>query len=338
MRFLRSKSLRRTGICIFVFLLAFINLASAQSKTFYVCSPCYYGCDQHDKRFENPGRCPSCAMKLIEEGKHDNETPQISPDGSKLLFISTRDNDVEIYVMEVDGSHQKRLTHSKGEEGQASWSPDGNKILFISYRDDRTTDEVYIMNADGSEQKNLSNHPKRDHWPAFSPDGKKVVFNSNRESDNDIYVMNIDGSGLTRLTKSGSEDRPKWSGGGKKIIFRSKRSGDVETYKMNVDGSAQTRVRAGHTIFSPISPDGAKMVFRKREERGHSEIVLRDLKNNVETTLTNTPGFDNQAPVWSPNGARIFFHSDRDGNREIYVMDADGSNLRRLTFSRKDGY
>jgi len=100
---------------------------------------------------------------------------------TKIAFSSWRDGNGEIYVMNTDGSEQKRLTNSPNSDGSPCWSPDGKKIVFTSKRDGNI--EIYVMNADGSEQRNLTNNPAIDAWPSWSPDGEKIAFNSGRDGN-----------------------------------------------------------------------------------------------------------------------------------------------------------
>src|SRR5438445_7064369 len=124
----------------------------------------------------------------------------------KILFDSDRDGNVEIYVMNADGTGQTRLTNNDAYDFYPKWSPDGSKIAFVSNRDttDGTT-EVYVMDADGSNPKRLTNNAGFESSLSWSPDGNKIAFSSDmatRETSmalNDIYVMNADGSGITRF-------------------------------------------------------------------------------------------------------------------------------------------
>jgi len=133
------------------------------------------------------------------------EQPCARDTGGTLAFVSERDGNPEIYVMNADGSNPIRLTNSPAEDLFPYWSPDGTRIAFFSHRDGNS--EVYVMNADGSNQVNLSNNRADDEPPAsWSADGTKILFNSNRDGNYEIYVMNLDGSGVTRLTDNPADD------------------------------------------------------------------------------------------------------------------------------------
>ena len=123
---------------------------------------------------------------------------------SKIAFISERDGNKEIYVMNSDGSEQKNLTNNPAGDYSSSWSPDGKKIAFTSGRDGNG--EIYVMNADGSEHKRLTNNRAFDMFPSWSPDGKKIAFQSKRDGNGEIYVMNSDGTEQKRLTNNPALD------------------------------------------------------------------------------------------------------------------------------------
>jgi Tol biopolymer transport system component len=242
--------------------------------------------------------------------------PAWSPDGSRIAFVSWRDGNAEIYVMNSDGSEPARLTDNPALDEKPAWSPDGTRIAFESNRDGNR--EIYVMNvapsvssgagealqsADDSSQTRLTYNPLFDGNPSWSPDGQWIAFASLREHDWDIYVMRVTEAlpsttaepEVRRLTNNQAfEWTPAWSPGGTQIAFYSYRDGNGEIYVMNSDGSGQTR-------------------------------------------LTNNFAEDN-SPAWSPDGRQIAFASNRDGNFEIYVMKADGTDQARLTHTRFGEY
>lgn len=135
---------------------------------------------------------------------NNDDNPVWSPDSQQIAFVSTRDGNWEIYVMNADGSNLTPLTHNGGRN--PVWSPDGRHIAFVSGRDGN--DEIYVMNADGSNQTRLTTNPADDHSPSWSPDGRQIAFISNRDGHQEIYVMDADGSNQKRLTDSLTD---KWS-------------------------------------------------------------------------------------------------------------------------------
>jgi len=182
-----------------------------------------------------------------------------------------------------------------------AWSPDGRKIAFASRRDgDR---EIYLVNADGSGTRNLTRNPAADFAPIWSPNGRKIAFESDRDRDAEIYVMNADGSGQRNLTRNSLlDENPVWSPDGRKIAFIGTREHNSDVYVMNADGSGQRRLTRG---MGPL--------FRLR---------------GTPSGLSRPP-----SPAWSPDGQRIAFLGKPNGGWELYVINVNGSDQRRLTYS-----
>ena len=276
---------------------------------------------------------------------------------ARIVFQSDRDGHVhprfgwtsfEIYVMEVDGNNQHRLTNNPNWDTQPSWSPDGKRIAFRSDRDGN--DEIYVMDIDGDNPQNLTNDPNDDSSPSWSPDGKWIVFSSNRDGNRDgnranyeIYVMDNDGNNPQRLTDNEFFDtHPSWSPDGKRIAFMSRREGHFigefgltyEIYVMDADGKNTRRLTNNRKSDSSPSwsPDGKWIVFSadRKGDNVNYEIYVMDNDGGNQRRLTNNRVHD-KSPSWSSDGKRIVFSSYRDGNGEIYVMDNDGGNQQKLT-------
>jgi Tol biopolymer transport system component len=175
--------------------------------------------------------------------------------------------------------------------------------------------------------------------PAPSCRGR-IAFQSLRNGNDDIYVMNADGSGLTRLTEDpGADWDPNWSPDGKRIAFASNRDGNWEIYVMNADGTGQanlTNHAAQEDMYLDWSPDGTRIVFYSNRDNKR-DIYVMNADGSGVTQLTSDPGLD-YYPNWSPDGRRIAFTSDRDGNQEIYLMNVDGSGVTRLTNDPADDW
>ncbi|MHC4414021.1 MAG: right-handed parallel beta-helix repeat-containing protein [Planctomycetota bacterium] len=164
--------------------------------------------------------------------------------------------------------------------------------------------------------------------------GGKIAFQSDRDSNAEIYVMNADGSGQTRLTNdAGADVAPCWSPDGTKIVFASNRASGYEIYTMDADGSNVTPLTntSGDNNEPVWSPDGTKIAFQSFRDSDW-EIYVMNANGSAQTNISNTAGTD-QDPAWSPDGTKIAFVSLRGGDLdlELYTMDADGSNQTALT-------
>jgi Tol biopolymer transport system component len=260
-------------------------------------------------------------------------TVQPAPEPThEIVFASSRDGDVDIYVMNADGTGIQQLINHPAIDNAPSWSPDGTRIAFVSRRDGNY--EAYVINADGSGLARVTNNPANDFAPfAWSPDGTKIAFASDRAGVVEIYVMNADGSNVTPLTdQAGGDVYPSWSPDGSKITFASGRDGNAEIYVVNADGSGLTRLTDNPAYDSQAgwSPDGSKIVFVSDRD-GNWEIYVMNADGSGVTRLTDNPALD-EIPSWSPDGTSIIFDGLRDGSAaEIYVMNSDGTGVRRLT-------
>jgi Tol biopolymer transport system component len=262
------------------------------------------------------------------------EPEQQPPPGleGKIAFMSDRDGNFEIYVINADGTGLIRLTNDPASDGSPSWSPDGRRIAFVSDRDGNS--DIYVMNANGTGQVSLTDNPANDWDPSWSPDGRRITFVSDRDGNSDIYVMDADGTGLTRLTNDPAWDCcPSWSPDGQRIAFASTRDdGGWDIYLMNTDGTSVVRLTdAPLNDWDPSwSPDGRRIAFVSDRD-GAPEIYVMNADGTGLVRLTNDRDADRH-PCWAPDGRRIVFTSNRDGNNEIYVMNADGTGLARLTY------
>jgi Tol biopolymer transport system component/DNA-binding CsgD family transcriptional regulator len=279
-----------------------------------------------------------------------------------------------IYVVNADGSGLTYLSNGPGDDGFGAWSPDGSRIAFTSNRDGNQ--EIYVVNADGSGLTNLSNNPSDEEGftsnpgvdgTVWSPDSSRIRFVSVRDGNLGLYVVNADGSGLTYLGHPGpifggatsagggwSSDLSLISWGppspdGSRMPFISAPDGNEELYVVNADGSGPINLsnsNPGAEHRGPWSPDSSRIAFLSDRD-GNQEIYVVNADGSGQTNLTNNPGDDGGSGVggpmgpdiaWSPDGSRIAFLTRRDGNGEIYIMNADGSGQTNLTNNPGEDY
>lgn len=199
-------------------------------------------------------------------------------------------------ILILSGTGCRTLSSSHGS-GSATEEPIGT-LSFLTTRDGNF--EIYSMDASGQKVKNLTNNKALDFWSSWSPNGKHILFYSNRDGNNEIYMMDADGSNQRNLSNHPSNDYlPDWSPDGKRIVFTSDRDHKSrEIYTMNADGSNVAR-------------------------------------------LTSNEEFE-EVPTWSTDGTKILFtrqirepgDTSHAANGEIFIMDADGKNEKRLTYKK----
>ncbi len=190
------------------------------------------------------------------------------------------------------------------------------------------TAEIWIMKADGDQLRQIT----RNSWADLQPDlvGGKIVFTSERDGNQEIYVMSVDGAARARLTEDAAPDWcPDWSPDASRIAFTSNRDGNSEIYVMGADGSTPTRLT--HEPAADTCPewssDGKSIAFTSNR-RGSEQLYVMRADGTGAVQLTHDGGRD---PAWSSEMTRIAFTSDRDGNENVYVVGPDGRGETRLT-------
>ncbi len=282
------------------------------------------------------------AMLLLASAFGDRPAGAAFPGkNGKIAFVSTRDGDEEIYVIEADGTNETRLTTEPGRDIHPMFSPDGKRVTFTRRPLSGIADEtIYVMDpadvdpvdGDGDNIVMLTPATPPNFMSAYSPDGSRLVFMRQEGGDNEIWSMNADGTNPVRLTdNSQNEGRPVFSPDGTKIVFsrRDPNAADLslrrlDIYVMNADGTDQTRLTSTTANESNprFSPNGEKLAFDKATPPGTADLYLMNPDGTDQTRLTSDPGSE-EFPAFSPDGEQLAFASDRDGNLEVYVMDLD---------------
>lgn len=263
-----------------------------------------------------------------------------------LLFILIGSTDAQ--------AQTQRLINTR--DMYPSVSADGTQVVFQSNR--TGSNQIFIMNLDDSRPRQLGDFPLGAETPVFSPDGQRIVFDVYvDENNNDVFIVNADGSDLKQLSDSpGYDGHPRWSADGQRIVFNSDRTSPDpdaawsdrwhEIFSMKADGSdvqQHTRCQAVCT-FGSLSPDGKTVLYRKvinatgfNWELGsierNSEIFIANIDGSKEINISNNAAFDGW-PVYSPDGSRIAFASNRSGparTGQIWLMNTDGTQLLQLS-------
>ena len=208
-----------------------------------------------------------------------------SSDGRRIAYVHDilqgSDGKLNLYACKSDGSKPEPLVPYGAFEESPRWAPDGKRLAFVSTRDGNQ--EIYTCMPGGEDLKRLTSHPGFDHHPAWSADGKRIAFISSREGPEGLYVMLADGSQTRRVTRSeGLESWPAWHPEGNWIALARNRAGQSDI------------------VLVPVREPGAK-------------------KGLPELWLVEHPGQDT-FPVFSPDGRRLAFISDRKKGWNIHLL------------------
>lgn len=166
--------------------------------------------------------------------------PAFSPSGKQIIFTGGTRPLPFLYMVNLDGSHLRQLTHTGGENG-GRFSPDGKKIVFSRFQ--KQQEDIFIANADGSHERQLTRNSDKNQTPALSPDAKKIAFVSRRSGTYQIYIMNADGTHQLLLSKTRENSfSSSLSPNGKQIAF-SRRVGQFDQiFVVNADGTKPRRI------------------------------------------------------------------------------------------------
>jgi Tol biopolymer transport system component/DNA-binding winged helix-turn-helix (wHTH) protein len=290
---------------------------------------------------------PDIFTYTLETGNSENITNlptafdaehSFSPDGKQIVFVSLRDGNAELYLMNVDGSDVRRLTNHPAWDSHPVFSPDGTTIAFSSDQAAENSD-VYMMNVDGSNVRRLTDWPTNE-WVepgCWSADGTQIAFTSDRyDGYEDIFVTSAEMFGARLILADDENDLsdPSYSPNGDHMIYQSNipdKSGELRILDVQ-SGQTRSLLKTENTDTAPVfSPDGEWIAFQNKIT-GNTEICLIKTDGSDLTNLTNNTARDT-GPAFSPDGKQIIFASNRDGNYghyALFVMNADGSEQREI--------
>lgn len=181
-------------------------------------------------------------VRQITSGEFIYFDPELSGDNNWIGYTHNTNSTTELYVVRVDGTGATNVSNAPDtSEIYATLSPDGGRVAYAQHNQAGTVADIYVRTVATGALQQLTTHPAVDTAPSFSPDGRRIAFTSARDGNNEIYVMNADGTGQTRLTNDPAEDNQAVFVGDR-IAFVSLRAGNPEIFLMNADGTGQTNI------------------------------------------------------------------------------------------------
>lgn len=263
--------------------------------------------------------------------------------GNPIVFVSDADGNPELYLLNPASGETTRLTNNKHPDLAPVWSPDGANIAYIS--EESGDSEIHIIDRKGVPVSRLTLNQGVDAMPRWAPGGgepARLVFVSERETDGEtaaeIYAADAEGNDLTRVTFNDTADQlGDWSPDGDWVVFYNQDTWEERgLWLRNPAGVNLVRLTQGEDSQPAWSPDGRYIAFVRQEGDTASIYTISRVgeggwQDELETERLTPAVADDTSPVWRPDSKTLAFVSHRDGNPEIYTMQADGGNQRRLT-------
>src|SRR3984893_11004938 len=249
---------------------------------------------------------------------------------SQIAFASNRTGHFEIWLMDWDGTNQRRISSHNALAILPSWSPDNDRMVYTLFSGGRS--EMQIINRLGGGRIHIQTNLGLNTSATFSPLSNDIAFVGSIAGNPDIYVIRDDSTNLRRLTTRYSiEWTPEWSPHRRHISFRSGRSGTPQIYLMDAEGTNVQRLsfEGDWNDDATWSPSGEEVAYTSRVS-GRFQIRIANVITRQSRIIAGEGS--NEQPTWSPDGRWIAFQSNRSGRWQIYRMRVDGTDLMQLTF------
>lgn len=226
-----------------------------------------------------------------------NLSPDWSPDGARLAFISFQRHRAEVFSLELSSGRMRPLSQAEGLNTSPAWSPDGRKLALTLSQDGNA--EIYLYDPGSQRLQRLTSNWAIDCSPNWSPNGRELVFTSDRPGSPQIYLMDADGSSLRRLTyQGGYNTSPVWSPKGDKIAFVSRLNGRFQVCTINVTGDGLSQLTfEGDNEDPSWSPDGLHLAFSSNRS-GRPQLWLMHWDGSGQRAITSLEGAE--MPSWGP--------------------------------------
>jgi TolB protein len=280
----------------------------------------------------------------VDQGGSARETFVITcGSGSQhLAFASRRSGDADIYVRNEGSGTETQITHSLWRDTDPVWSPSGNRLAYATQSPDSSTALIHIVSATGDSIATVGTAGKHADYPAWAPSQERIAFAWDVTGNYELYVMNVDGTGLVRLTDTPEDElRPAWSPDGTQLVYDVNVADTLvkrDLFIMNADGSnvRQLATDGRYNFHATWSPDGEHIAFVSQRD-GNEEIYVTTVDGSSLLRLTAVGGSDG-SPTWTADGRWVVFESERTGIFNVFRRRISGGATEQLTNNPFDDF
>lgn len=310
---------------------------------------------QNDQLQIHLARADGTYLQQLTTQGNSNTCPAFSPDGKRIAFCSNRGGKDELYLMNRDGSDQRRLTDAISGcsctfESPLVWSPDGQWIGLLAPGEgskDPGMNDLFAVRADGSAALNLTGAPQRFTGWTWDTNSQSILFGGQRDGKQDIYRVSLASRQVaplaTRPQSMPSASTPEgsqpitaapagWSPDGKLLLYVAGGQGWADIYALPDSGGQAAALTSNSAVnlYPQWFPDGQRILFSSSRTGDH-DLYVMNKDGSAQTNLTQNPGVLDAWATISKDGKRIIYMTMLNNQWDCWVMNADGSGKQKLT-------
>lgn len=288
-------------------------------------------------------RLPTGAPQQLTEGAANDTSPAWSPDGSTVAFVRSAENKAQVVAMPAAGGQERVVAEFPTPRGTdqslpgLAWASDGNSLAATIGGDDKHGPGIATIDAKSGAIKPLTSPAAQEgDWnPEFSPDARTILFTRTTPDNANLYTCERDGANLRQLTFENHAIRgANWMPNGRELIYSADRNRDFTLWRMAVSsGSPKATLLSPHAQFPAVSQAGNRIAFTESPTVSaiwRATLGPNDATPAADKAILRSQDGDTHA-AYSPDGSKIAFLSETDGNLNIWVSDGEGANRVKVT-------